>query len=58
MMLFTYPEILIFKVLRVYLAYEENRYKFRKHPKIKWLNGGLEPPTSELSVQCFTKSPV
>ena len=25
-----------------------NQNEFLKHPKIKWLDGGLEPPTSGL----------
>ena len=36
----------------VHLAYKENWYEFRKHPKIKWLDVGLEPPTSGLPVHC------
>ena len=31
-----------------------NQYKFRKHPKIKWLDGGLKPPTFGLPVHCST----
>ena len=31
-----------------------NQYEFLKHPKTKWLDGGLEPPTSELPVHCST----
>ena len=31
-----------------------NQYEFLKHPKIKWLDGGLEPPTSGLPVHCST----
>ena len=27
-----------------------NPNEFLKHPKIKWLDGGHEPPTSELPV--------
>ena len=33
---------------------EGNQYEFRKHPKIKWLDGGLESPTSGLPVHCST----
>ena len=29
-----------------------NQNKFPKHPKIKWLDGGFEPPTSGLPVHC------
>ena len=28
--------------------YRGNQNEFLKHPKIKWLDGGLEPPTSGL----------
>ena len=38
----------------VHLANKGNQYEFRKHPKAKWLNGGLEPLTSGLLVHCFT----
>ena len=31
-----------------------NQNEFLKHPKIKWLDGGLEPPTSGLPVHCST----
>ena len=31
-----------------------NQNKFLKHLKIKWLDGGLEPPTSGLPVHCPT----
>ena len=31
-----------------------NPYKFRKHPKIKWLDGGMESLTSGLPVHCST----
>ena len=32
-----------------------NQYKFLTHPKIiKWLDGGLEPPTSGFPVHCST----
>ena len=34
--------------------YKENQNEFLKQPKIKWLDGGLEPPTSELPVHCST----
>ena len=30
-----------------------NQNEFLKHPKIKWLDGGLEPPTSGLPVHFF-----
>ena len=39
----------------VHLAYKRNQYEFRKHPKIKWLDGELQSPTSGLPVQCSTK---
>ena len=32
--------------------HKENQSEFLKHPKIKWLDGGLEPPTSRLPVHC------
>ena len=28
------------------------QYEFRKHPKIKWLDGGLKPLTSGLPIHC------
>ena len=31
-----------------------NQYEFLTHPKIKGLDGGLEPPTSALPVHCST----
>ena len=31
-----------------------NQNEFLKHPKITWLDGGLEPPTSGLLVHCST----
>ena len=31
-----------------------NQNEFLKHPKIKWLDGELEPPTSGLPVHCST----
>ena len=31
-----------------------NRNEFLKHPKIKWLAGGFETPTSGLPVHCST----
>ena len=31
-----------------------NQNEFLKHPKIKWLDRGLEPPTSGLPVNCST----
>ena len=31
-----------------------NQNEFLKHPKIKWLDGRLEPPTSGLLVHCST----
>ena len=31
-----------------------NQNEFLKHPKIKWLDGGLEPPTFGLPVHCST----
>ena len=31
-----------------------NQNEFLKHSKIKWLDEGLEPPTSELPVHCST----
>ena len=31
-----------------------NQNEFLKHPKIKLLDGGLEPPTSGLPVHCST----
>ena len=31
-----------------------NQIEFLKHPKIKWLDEGLEPPTSGLLVYCST----
>ena len=31
-----------------------NQNEIRKHPKIKSLDGGLEPPTSGLPVHCST----
>ena len=34
--------------------YKGNQNEFRTHPKIKWLDGGLEPPTSGLPVHCST----
>ena len=33
-----------------------NQNKLLKHPNIKWLDGGYEPPTSGLPVHCFTTS--
>ena len=32
--------------------HKENQNEFLKHPKIKWLDGGFEPPTSGLPVHC------
>ena len=29
-----------------------NQNEFLKYPKIKWLDGGLKPPTSGLPVHC------
>ena len=29
-----------------------NQIEFLKHPNIKWLDGGLKPPTSGLPVHC------
>ena len=34
--------------------HKENQNEFLKHPKIKWLEGGLECPTSGLPVHCST----
>ena len=34
--------------------YKENQYEFLTHPKIKGLDGRLEPPTSGLPVHCST----
>ena len=31
-----------------------NQNEFLKHPKIKWLDRGLEPPTSGLPIHCST----
>ena len=31
-----------------------NQYEFLKHPKMKWLDGGLEPSLSGLLVHCST----
>ena len=31
-----------------------NQNEFLEHPKIKWLYGGHEPPTSGLPVHCST----
>ena len=31
-----------------------NQNEFFTHPKIKWLDGGFEPPTSEFPVHCST----
>ena len=31
-----------------------NQNEFLKHSKIKWLDGGHEPPTSGLPVHCST----
>ena len=31
-----------------------NQNEFREHPKFKWLDGELEPPTSGLLVHCST----
>ena len=28
-----------------------NQNEFFKHPKIKWFDGGLEPPTSEFPLE-------
>ena len=32
--------------------HKANQNEFFKHPKIKWLDGELEPQTSELPVHC------
>ena len=34
--------------------YIGNQNEFLKHPKIKWLDGGLESPTSGLPAHCST----
>ena len=34
--------------------HKENQNEFLKHPEIKWLDRGLEPPTSGLPVHCST----
>ena len=34
--------------------YKGNQYEFLAHPKIKGLDGGLQPPTSGLPVHCST----
>ena len=36
--------------------YKGNQNEFLKHPKIKWLDGGLEPPTSGLPVQFLVRA--
>ena len=54
MMLFMQPEILIFKVLHTSGLIKEIKYAFCQHPKIKWLDEGLEPLISGLPVHCFT----
>ena len=33
-----------------------NQIEFLKHPKIKWLDGGLESSTTGLPVHCSTTS--
>ena len=37
--------ILLFKVLAYIWLTKGNQHEFRKHPKIKWLDGKLESPT-------------
>ena len=32
--------------------HKKNQNEFLRHTKIKWLDWGLEPPTSGLSVPC------
>ena len=34
----------MFKILRSSGLIKGNQYEFRKHPKIKWLDRGLESP--------------
>ena len=41
--------------VKVFWLNEGNQYELRKHPKIKWLDGGLEPPISGLPVHCSTR---
>ena len=52
--------VLVFTIVSTYLKfaffwlYKGNQYEFLTHPKIKGLDGGLEPPTSGLPVHCST----
>ena len=49
-----------YSITRLYLKFaffwlfKGNQYEFLTHPKIKGLDGGLEPPTSRLPVHCST----
>ena len=57
MMLSTCQRLIIFKVLRTSGMIKDdkgNQNEFLKHPKIKWLDGGHEPPTSGFPVHCST----
>ena len=51
MMLFSARDNNILSFVCVWLV-KRNQYEFRKHPKIKWLDEGFEPPTSGLPVHC------
>ena len=50
---YVYDVILTYLKFAFFWLYKGNQYEFLTHPKIKGLDGGLEPPTSGLPVHCF-----